>query len=353
MAPEKKSPGKVPSPVLVSFGITRECDLKCPHCYSDSRVKDPAELTTKEAEKVIDDIAALGAKIVILDGGEPTLRGDFIDLIRYATARGLRTVIGSHGMAITGEYAEKLMDAGCKGVAISLDGANASSHDAWRGVEGAWNRTIEGAKNCAKAGLAFQFAPLLHGKNVDQLKDIIGLAKKFSGNAVEIFEYVATGRGKGNVEPELDTAQRKKIIQSVIAMQRHDDLTYRVIGLPQYWVMVEKTVPEDEILDKFVRSCCAAGTRYVTILPNGDVIPCMLLQVKLGNVREKSLVDIWNNSPVLATLRNRDLLKGKCGICSHKRTCAGARCKAYEKTGDMMAEDPTCWFTEEEIRERR
>lgn len=94
-----------------------------------------------------------------------------------------------------------------------------------------------------------------------------------------------------------------------------------------------------------------AGTRYITILPNGDVIPCMVLQVKLGNVRENTLKEIWHDSPILRTLRNRDLLKGKCGRCKYRISCAGARCKAYEKTGDMMAEDPTCWFAEDIISE--
>ncbi|HUI93685.1 MAG TPA: radical SAM protein [Chitinivibrionales bacterium] len=340
----------VPSPILVSFGITRQCDLKCPHCYSDSKDKDPQELTFDEAARVIDDIAGLGARIVILDGGEPTLRPDFVDLIKYAAKQGLRTVAGSHGMGITAEFAARLKQAGCRGVAISLDGADARTHDSWRGVEGAWSKTIEGAKNCAAAGLAFQFAPLLHAGNCRQLGDIIALAKQNKSDAVEIFDYVPTGRGKGKTDHELDTEQRRQLIETVIERQRQNDMIYRVIALPQYWVMVEKTVPEDEILLKFVRSCCAAGTRYITILPNGDVIPCMVLQVKLGNVREKSLKDIWNHSPLLATLRNRDLLKGKCGKCSYKLTCAGARCKAYEKTGDMMAEDPTCWFTEEETR---
>jgi len=114
-------------------------------------------------------------------------------------------------------------------------------------------------------------------------------------------------------------------------------------------VDVEREVPEDEVLEKYTRSCCAAGTRYITILPNGDIIPCMILQVVLGNIRNDSLKDVWYNSPILETLRNRDLLKGKCGRCKYKISCAGARCKAFEMTGDMMAEDPTCWFSEDVI----
>jgi radical SAM protein with 4Fe4S-binding SPASM domain len=177
------------------------------------------------------------------------------------------------------------------------------------------------------------------------------MAENLGANAVEVFDYVPAGRGRGRSEYELGTDQRKEVIDQIIRWQSKGDITYRVIALPQYWVQVEREVPEDEVLEKYTRSCCAAGTRYVTILPNGDVIPCMVLQVVLGNVREDSLKEIWYDSPILETLRNRDLLKGKCGRCRYRIPCAGARCKAYEKTGDMMAEDHTCWFPEDVISE--
>jgi radical SAM protein with 4Fe4S-binding SPASM domain len=256
-------------------------------------------------------------------------------------------------MSLTREFAVKLKNAGCKGVAISLDGANAETHDQWRGVGGAWARTIQGAKNCAEAGLAFQIAPLLHAGNWTQLRGIAEIAGNLGSEAVELFDFVPAGRAKMHPDYELGTEERKKIIEETISLQRKSDLTFRVIGLPQYWPMVERTVPEDEIFSSFVRSCCAAGTRYITILSSGDVIPCMVLQVKVGNVRERGLVEIWRNSQVLQDLRNRDNLKGKCGICRYRKTCAGARCKAYEKSGDILAEDPACWFTEDEIREER
>lgn len=340
----------VPPPVLVSFGITRECDLKCPHCYSDSGEKDPKELSTEEAKALIGDVAELGARLIILDGGEPALRSDLVELTRHAKDVGLRPVLGSNAMSITKELATKLKEAGCEGVAISLDGARPKTHDKFRGLEGGWTKTVDGARNCAAAGLPFQIAPLMHRKNWDELGDIIKLSKDVGANAVEIFDFVEAGRGKTHSEYELDTEKRKQAIDMIIDLQRKDDITYRVIALPQYWALVEKTVPEEEILERFVRSCCAAGTRYITILPNGDVIPCMVLQPVVGNVREQSIKDIWHNSPILNTLRNRDNLKGKCGRCKYKLTCVGARCKAFEKTGDIMAEDPTCWLTEDEIR---
>jgi radical SAM protein with 4Fe4S-binding SPASM domain len=340
---------KYAPPVLVSFGVTRECDLKCPHCYSDSGEKDPGELTTEEAKRVLSEIGKLGAKIVIMDGGEPALRGDLVELVAHASASGVKPVLGSNGMSLTEELVQQLLDAGCLGVAISLDGANSQTHDAFRGLEGGFDRTIQGMKNCAKLGLPFQVAPLMYQQNWGQLETIVSTAKDLNADAVEIFDYVPSGRGRGESKYELSTDQRKQIIDQVIGWQSKGDIIYRVIALPQYWVDVERKVPEEEVLDKFTRSCCAAGTRYITILPNGDIIPCMILQVVLGNVKTDSLEDVWYDSPILEELRNRDNLKGKCGRCKYKIQCAGARCKAYEMTGDMMAEDPTCWFSEEVI----
>jgi len=94
---------------------------------------------------------------------------------------------------------------------------------------------------------------------------------------------------------------------------------------------------------------CAAGMPmgYVMVLSNGEVNPCMLLQIRLGNVREQSIISIWENSPVLAELRQRESLEGECGSCAYKVTCSGCRGRAYEETGDMMAADPGCWLTQE------
>jgi len=339
-----------PIPAIVSFGITKECDLKCLHCYSDSGVKDQNELTTDEAKQVIDDVAAMQTKLIVLDGGEPTLRKDLFELIAYCRKKKLKTVIGSNGSNLTKDFIKKLKNSGCQGIALSLDGAKPTTHDEWRGVEGSWEKVIESANNCRKLGLQFQIAPLITNKNFNEFTDISNIAKDLGANALEIFDFVPSGRGRNNAQYELTTNARKELVDKIISLQKNNDMIFRVIGLPQYWVMVEKTVPLDEILFKFVRSCCAAGTRYITILPNGDVIPCMLLQIKLGNVREQRLIDIWQNSPILKKLRNRENLKGKCGICKYKLTCSGARCKAYEKTGDMLAEDPTCWFNESEIK---
>jgi radical SAM protein with 4Fe4S-binding SPASM domain len=238
------------------------------------------------------------------------------------------------------------------GVQISLDGDNPETHDNLRGVQGAWEKTMQGIKNCASEGLPFQVAPLMHPANFDQLDAILEIARANGANAFEAFDFVASGRGREHAELELDNDQRIDLTRkfmSYLERPEYEHMTFRLIAIPQYYLEAERGLHEDVMLTRFVRTCCAAGTRYATILPDGEVVPCMLLQVSAGNVHEKPFNEIWEGAEVFQQLRDRNLLKGKCSNCRYKTICAGARCKAYIKTGDMLAEDPTCWFPEKEI----
>ncbi len=343
---------KATAPTLVSFAVTRECNLKCKHCYSQSiDSPHPREFNTAEAKRLISQIAEAGAHLIILDGGEPLMRSDIFELVRHARSVGLTSVMGSNGTLITPEVAVKLADAGLEGIAISLDGADAETHDAFRGLQGAWEQTLRGIENIRQAGVSFQIAPTLRRGCWEQWGAIADKAKEWGAKAVEVFDYVPAGRGEENPEFELTIEERRAFVREYIARQRADDeMIYRCIDLPQIWVEVEKTVPEDEVLTKFVRSCCAAGTRYCCVLYEGTVYPCMVLQKKAGDVRKQSFVDIWQNSEVFQILRDRNRLEGKCGRCDYRHVCGGARCRVYAKTGSLTAEDDACWFSEEELK---
>jgi radical SAM protein with 4Fe4S-binding SPASM domain len=343
---------KTMAPTLVSFAVTRECNLKCKHCYSQSvDSPHPRELDTDEAKRLISQIAEAGAHLIIFDGGEPLMRPDIFGLVSHAGSVGLTPVMGSNGTLITPEVAGKLADAGLEAIAISLDGADAETHDDFRGSQGSWEQTLRGIENTREAGISFQIAPTLRHGCWDQWGPIADLAKEWGASAVEVFDYVPAGRGEENVEFEMTTEERRLFTREYIARQLADDeMIYRYVALPQIWAEVEKTVPEDDVLAKFVRSCCAAGSRYCCILYEGTVYPCMLLQKKAGDVREQSFVDIWQNSEVFQTLRDRDRLEGKCGRCDYRHLCGGARCRVYTKTGSLTAEDDACWFSEEELK---
>jgi radical SAM protein with 4Fe4S-binding SPASM domain len=343
---------KTAAPTLVSFAVTRECNLACKHCYSESvDSPHPRELNTAEAKRLISQIAEAGTRILILDGGEPLMRPDIFELVQHARSSSLTTVMGTNATLISPEVAVKLVEADIQGLAISLDGADAETHDAFRGVEGAWEDTLQGIENVRRAGIPFQIAPALRHGGWEQWALVADKAKEWGANAVEVFDYVAAGRGAEHPELELTVEERRAFVKDYVARQRaEDEMIYRCIAIPQIWVQVEKTVPEDEVLTKFVRSCCAAGTRYCTILYDGTVYPCMLLQGKAGDVRESSFVDIWQSSEVFQILRDRDKLEGKCGRCDYRNVCGGARCRVYARTGSLTAEDAGCWFSEEELK---
>ena len=343
---------RVLPPVLINFPITRKCNLKCPHCYSQAQnAPHPDEMSTQEIKKVISEVAKCGTKMIIFDGGEPTLREDLLELIRHANDVGLMPLLGTNATLITQEFARSLKDAGLVAAAISLDGYKKEIYDAFRGVEGSFDMVIEGLKNLLNADVGFQIDPCMHRDNLPYLEEIAKLSKQKGSVALEIFDFVPTGRGKDAKRYEISQENRKRLIRRVITMAIEDEeMIFRLLALPQYWIEVEKMVPEKMIAKRFIRTCCGAGIRFATIMYDGTVYPCMLLQEEAGNVREKSFKDIWHNSTLLKALRNRDNLKGKCKHCKYRTVCGGARCKAYIKTGDPFAEDPDCWYDESEIR---
>lgn len=333
-------------PVMVSYAVTRMCNLNCPHCYSDARSEpSPLELSTEEAKELIRDVADMGTRLIIFDGGEPTLRPDLPELISFAADSGLSPLLGTNGMVdtLTYEYALRLREAGLRAAAVSIDSPTPEEHDEFRGVRGAWDRTMKGIENLREAGVPFQIGFTLRHGMVDRLEEMVELAKRLGAIALEVFEFIPVGRGSEHERYELTMEERTRAVRKLVEIQRREDLIIRMIACPQYWVEVERTVPELERM-KFIRSCCGAGTRYATILYDGTVIPCMLLPIPLGNVRTKPFSQIWQESKVLNDLRDRSKLKDACAKCPYADVCIGARCRAYAKTGDYLAEDPGCWL---------
>lgn len=348
---------QIQPPFMVSYSITTKCNLKCKHCYSDSVDQAaPDELSTQEAFALMDDLSRWGIGLLIIDGGEPLCRDDLLDILKYASSKGIRTTIGSNATLISEALAVKLLDAGVMAVAISLDGADAKTHDSFRGVTGAFEQTLKGIEACRNAGLPFQLNIVIRKENLSQLENMLRLALDLGANAAEFFDLVAAGRAKEECKGQvLSLDERRQAMEWLAEAQEDCPIVIRVPGCPIYPLLLQqkqiqpKHFPK-ELLKRvpYYDRGCAAGmpTGYIMVLSNGEVNPCMLLQVNLGNIREQSIMSIWNNSPVLTELRQRELLKGKCGECSYTVKCSGCRGRAYEETGDMMAADPGCWLAQ-------
>ena len=343
-----------PPPFLVSFGITAKCNLRCKHCYSEATETGlPDELSTAEALRFVDDLARWKIGLLVLDGGEPLCRDDFLQIVAAAAGTGMRVAMGSNGTLIDQATARDMMKAGVHSVAISIDAADAETHDAFRGESGAFRRAMEGAAACKAVGLPFQLGMVIRRETASQVPEMLRLAIETGSEAAEFFDLVPAGRAKSECQDQvLEVDQRRQVMEWLAEAQVDCPILIRVPACPMYpLVLQERDVRPKHIPPEMLRRIpyygrgCAAGMPfgYATALANGDVTPCMLLQITLGNLRRKSIIDIWQESPVLAALRSREL-KGECGACVHKLTCSGCRGRAYEETGDMLASDPGCWL---------
>lgn len=227
-----------PPPYLISYSITRKCNLKCKHCYSDATEDSaPDELSTADAKRLLEDIVNWGIKLLIFDGGEPLYRNDFWDIGRYASLKGLRVVIGSNGTLINSEVAERLKSSGTRAVQISIDGAKARTHDLFRREGDSFNKALEGAKACKAVELPFQFGMTIRRGTLDEIPDMLKLAVNSGVTAAEFFDLVQVPRVKKEIPEEvLAPDERKEVMEWLAKAQKDCPIIIRVPGCPMYTI---------------------------------------------------------------------------------------------------------------------
>lgn len=324
--------------MIVSWNTTNACNLKCRHCYRDAGAKAEEELSTAEGLALIDGIAGAGFKIMIFSGGEPLMRPDIHTLARHAVQRGLRPVFGTNGTLIDVKEAARLKESGAMAMGISLDSVSPEKHDGFRGVPGAWQRAVEGMEACRKAGLPFQLHTTVVDWNADEIEDITDLALKAGAAAHHFFFLVPTGRGADIEGQSLREDRYEEILERIMRKQGRVDIELKPTCAPQFMRIARQLgVPT-----RFSRGCLA-GTAYCIVSPVGNVQPCAYLDIKAGNVRERSFGDIWRDNPVFNRLRTMEY-GGGCGLCQYKKICGGCRARALYYHGDYMAEEPWCLF---------
>ena len=343
-------------PLVVSWNLTRKCNLKCSHCYINASSNElKGELNTEESKQLIDQIAEVSRPLLILSGGEPLLRKDVYEIIRYGTQKGLRMGLGSNGGLIDAKAARNLKEAGVKTVSISLDSNVPAQHDDFRGVTGSWDKAINAIKALRENDVLVQVNTTLTQQNYNQIDDIMSLTEQIGVENFHLFFLVPTGRGAKIAD--ISPAMYEDMIKNTFAKTAKHRLNVRPSCAPQF-MRIAKDMGLD--MRQWIRGCIA-GLYYCRVYPNGDITPCPYLPVKLGNIREKTFKEIWLNSPVFKALRDPNSLKGKCGICEYKTLCGGCRARAYglssdfidycgdlheptEQKGDYLTEDPWCVY---------
>jgi heme b synthase len=343
---------KTPALRLVAWETTRNCNLNCAHCRAAAtRGPYSGELDTPAASRLLDQIATLGRPIVILTGGEPLLRPDIFDIARHGTDIGLRMVMAPNGTLITESTAQRMVTAGIKRISISLDGASRDEHDSFRGVEGAFDAALHGVEMARKVGREFQINTTVTRTNLAEIPRIQHLAVELGAVAHHIFLLVPTGRGKYIIDQEITAEQYEETLNWFYDQQGKTPLQLKATCAPHYYRILRQrarsegksVTPKTHGLDAMTRGCLG-GIGFCFISHRGIVQPCGFLNVSAGDVTQTHFADIWKNSHTFASLRRYDKLKGKCGICEYNKFCGGCRARAFEATGDYLAQEPLCTY---------
>src|SRR5579863_8044057 len=385
---------------LIFWEVTKGCNLRCIHCRaSATELSSPSDLSTATALGIIDQIAASGNPILVLSGGEPLYRSDIFQLARYGTDRGLRVALATNGTLVTREVARMIVDSGVRRVSISLDGADALTHDTFRGIPGAFDAAVQGLRNLKALGMSVQINMTIARHNARQLPQVLELAKRLGADALHTFLLVPVGCGvdiaaeqmvapeeyeemlnwfydrslEGGIELKATCAPHyfRVIRQRRVAERRSEVAAARAahpvaevarhspsIG-PTEMVMPGSTGIElkshgigqavghpgtDPSDMNAMTKGCLAGTAVCFISHQGEVYPCGYLPALAGDLKKQAFADIWENSVVFNQLRDVNNLKGKCGCCEFRNICMGCRARAYAATGNYLDEEPFCVY---------
>jgi radical SAM protein len=355
------------APFLVIWETTQACALACRHCRASARPgRDPLELTTDEGRRVVRQTAEMGTPLIVFSGGDPVSRPDLVDLIAEGKACGLRTAtIPAATDELTADLVSRLKEAGLDQLALSLDFPDAALHDAFRGVPGAFEKTMRAVAWAHGAGLPLQINTTLCADTVPYLERMAAFVETLGIVFWEVFFLVPTGRGSamGGLRPE----ECERLFAALHEVQEKSSFIVKVTEAPHYRRHVAQhvrhaaghrgrphgTVEMPSLLTTsegpghtvgLAPRGVNAGNGFLFVSHRGEVFPSGFLPVAAGSVRERHLADIYRNAPLMRALREPDLFKGRCGYCEFRQICGGSRSRAFALTGDPFATDPWCAY---------
>lgn len=352
-------------PVVV-WNVSRTCNLRCVHCYSDSEARSyPGELTHEQGRALLEDLAAFGVPAVLLSGGEPLARRDTLELATYGRSLGLKFTLSTNGTLIDRATAERIRSIGFTYVGISIDGI-AETNDRFRGVTGAFDRAVRGIRNCKAVGQKVGLRLTLTPSNADDLEAIFDFIEAEDIDRACFYHLVPTGRARSAVD--LDHARARAAVDTIfrrtrqfasdgrpreiLTVDNHADAAYLYLTL-----LKEDPQRAADALAALLWNgggANSSGTGIADVDTQGNVHPDQFMQsVMLGNVKERKFSEIWTDesNETLAALRHRNQhIRGRCATCRFLPMCGGNfRARALNATGDLWASDPGCYLTDDEI----
>lgn len=357
---------KAPRPIVV-WNCTRRCNLHCLHCYSSAyrQGSTAGAMDTQDGKAFIRDLADFGVPVLLFSGGEPLLRKDIFELACFAREQGIRTVLSTNGTLINESVAKEINRIGFEEVGISLDGIG-TTNDYFRGKEGAYKAALRGIKNCLALWLRVSVRFTITRFNYQDIPALFKLAEQEGIPRLCFYHLAYVGRGASLGQDELNHSETRAVVdliceqtlelyrrgklKEVLTVANHADGVY-------LYLKAKKGNPEHagKIYSLLRRNGGNNSGIWIGAVDDlGNVHPDQFWwHYSLGNVRERKFGDIWTDTsePLLHGLRERKkLLKGRCARCKYLNICNGnLRVRAEAVFGDIWAEDPSCYLSDEEI----
>ena len=355
-------PQRFTAPLFAVWNFTNRCNLSCKHCYQDSEHSALSdELTLAEKIDLADQMGKAHMPMVAISGGEPTISPDLLPVLRRLKRHGMHVSLATNGTTITPRVAADLAEAGLRYVEISLDSVDPARHDAFRGMQGMWQRSIRGAKAVvATEGLRLGVAMCVHRGNFHEVRDMIRFAEELGAGCFAHFNFIPVGRGLRMVAGDITPQQREQLM-GILNEKMQEGGMGVISTAPQLGrVCLAGSALETgratcshagsgsgvkaRVVAKYLGGC-GAGRTYVCFEPNGNVTPCVYLPHRvMGNIRQAGLIDIFRNSVFWQILNDRDHRLHHCEVCAFRNYCGGCRARADAYFGQLHAGDPGCVF---------
>ncbi len=340
------------TPFLVIWEVTRACALACVHCRADAIARrDPRELTTEEGRRLVDQIGSFGdpRPLLVLTGGDPMWRKDLAELVRYATDSGLTVALTPSGTAmVTRKRLEELKAAGLSRVAVSLDGPDPETHDAFRRVRGSYGHTMKIIEHVLALGLPLQINSTVSRRTLPTLPAMAARVAELPLTLWAVFFLIQTGRGA--YLEQITPSECEETLRFLDDLSRRVPFGVKTTEAPHFRrVQAASTASGAHGIGaspKTLRAPRAVndGNGFVFIDHVGNVCPSGFLPMPRGNVRDGLLVETYRNDEVFRRLRDPEALGGRCGRCELREVCGGSRSRAFAATGDAFAQDPLCSY---------
>lgn len=330
-------------PVIVIWEVTQRCALACRHCRAVAQPRrDPAELIGDDVESALDQIAEAKPQFFVLTGGDPATRPDLLQIVSSAKARGLRVAISpSATPRLLKQDFNEWRCAGVERISLSLDGSNADSHDAFRGVLGTWEWTRQALDKAHSAGLEFQINTTFCRSNIGEWDAFAAWIRLMQPKMWSVFLLVPTGRA--SLSEMLDAEQTELLLLRLADFREQSGIPVKTTEAPHFRrVLAQRSKPGRASAKPWTYAPTNDGRGFVFISHRGDIQPSGFLPISCGNVRTERLLNVYRESPVFRALRDSDRLGGKCGRCEYRAFCGGSRARAFAINGDYLAEEPCC-----------